>query len=427
MSIRLRSAATVAAAVIGTTLVPLGTAHAAPAAGEKPLRIELGSPVPSGPLTRGGATETFTFAVKNSSDKAVEFNPWMTGGSSGPSPITGTQLSVDVQAVNAPATEESLSSQDEAAVVSIYPKAGGKGSAFSVPASGELSWKVTIGLGANYPTNNPDLELMVSDLLGNAPVERDDTLVLKAAPAVVAGKLDIGFVKGGSPARPGSPLPISVQHTAKGEGVFDSALATTVRITGPASGPAPKLAVEIESAKGVWKKLEHVQGTTNTWKLPNIAKGFGGKERTHTTPLRVVVLDLNGVMKATSLDLAASTALTEGNTYPFADGRTRFEVAPASSTSTPPATPGTPGTGSTPSTPASTGTPTAEPSTSTPPATTTTGGGTGTGTDLNTTSANSSLASTGSSNTTWYAAGAALLIAAGGALAFGMRRRASRS
>ncbi|MDQ0942403.1 hypothetical protein [Streptomyces sp. V1I1] len=56
--------------------VPLtAAAYATPVGSGKPLTIELGAPAPGGPLTRGGASETFSFTVKNSADKPVDFQP----------------------------------------------------------------------------------------------------------------------------------------------------------------------------------------------------------------------------------------------------------------------------------------------------------------------------------------------------------------
>lgn len=114
MSVRTAAAIAVVAGVV-TTLLPLSAtaASAAPAADDHAvLRTEMGAPVPSGPLTRGGATETFDLTVKNPTGKAVEYKPWMLLDPKGPSLLDENDVVFKVEAVDAPATKSSIGQQD---------------------------------------------------------------------------------------------------------------------------------------------------------------------------------------------------------------------------------------------------------------------------------------------------------------------------
>ncbi|MFE3284285.1 hypothetical protein ACFXJJ_14340, partial [Streptomyces sp. NPDC059233] len=85
MSARITAAATaVVAAVAGSVLMPL-SAYAAPAeaGNQHALKITMGAPAPSGPLTRGGAAQTFELTVANPSDKPHSFHPWILGTPAG--------------------------------------------------------------------------------------------------------------------------------------------------------------------------------------------------------------------------------------------------------------------------------------------------------------------------------------------------------
>ncbi|MFK4223428.1 LPXTG cell wall anchor domain-containing protein [Streptomyces sp. NPDC019890] len=412
MSARFASAAalTVAAAV-GTTLVPLA-AYAAPVASGKPLTIELGTPAPAGPLTRGGATETFTFTVKNSSDKAVDFLPWMVADSDGASPVASSHIVFDVEPVNAPATDDYVMQQDGSAQGLFYPAGKPKGDPFSVPAKGELSWKVSVGLGKKYPSNNGNLKLDAADLLNHAQREKDDTLVFETSPKVESGPASLRLLSDPkTPIKPGTYGQVSLIHQLKGTATFDSDLATTLEVE---QGPddtqfVPQLVVEELAADGSYIRATRIDGQ-NKWQLSDIGKNF----IMHRTTLRVSVVDFKGIQKPLKLKLHASSSLTEGNITPFLGADGAITIAPERGTTTPGGTPS--------ATPSATPSPTASASASPAPS--------ASATDTATTGANTpgtttgALASTGSSDTTWYAALAAALIGSGGVLiALRLRRR----
>ncbi|MFF3455815.1 hypothetical protein ACFYXH_16155 [Streptomyces sp. NPDC002730] len=416
MSARFASAAalTVAAAV-GTTLVPF-SAHAAPVASSKPLTIELGTPAPSGPLTRGGASETFTFTVKNSADKAVDFQPWMIGDTDGASPIAASHIVFDVQPVNAPATDEFVGQQDAGAQGMFYPAEKGRNAAFSVPAKGELSWKVSVGLGKNYPSNNGNLKLLADDLAENTQRQNDDTLVFEASPKISTGPASMTLeTDENAPIKPGTTGNVDIVHQLKGGVTFDSDLRTTLEVVEEpgSTGKIPELVIDELGEDGRYTRVKKFAGEEK-WQLADIRKSYV----MHRARLRVSVIDFKGIQKPVKLTLQATTSLTEGNIHPFLGAQGRITVAPERGT----APSGKP-TANPSSTASASPSPTASATPSgTPSASATTSAAAVANDSVTTTGA---LASTGSSSSTWYAAiTAAVLIAAGGALtALRLRRR----
>ncbi|GAA3372880.1 hypothetical protein GCM10020367_30570 [Streptomyces sannanensis] len=417
---RLRSAAAgvVVAAVAGGVLMPLSAQAAPVAADGKPLTIELGAPAPAGPLTRGGETESFSFTVKNSSDQPVDFQPWMVAQSDGPSPIAASQIVFDVEPVNAPATDEVVGQQDTSAQGIFYPAEKGEGSTFAVPAKGELSWKVTVGLGKNYPTNNGNLKLTAADLGGRAA--QQESVVFDIEPKIKSGELSTWFGNGPEGViRPGTPQNLNFYLKAEGEGGFDSALVTRLQVETTADGsPSPELGIEVYDEAGrTWKKLKPLAGYVHMWQLPDVPKGFGADGQVKSFPLRVSVLGLNGIKKDTAVTLQAGVALAEGNTFPFAGARGKITVGPKTGADNPggkpSASPSPSPSATTSASPSPSATPSATETTSAPAATG--------GSNLTTTG---ELASTGSDNTSVYGAAAAALVAVGAVVAwFGVRRR----
>lgn len=339
MSARFASAAalTVAAAV-GTTLVPL-SAHAAPVAPQKPLTIELGTPAPAGPLTRGGASETFTFTVKNSADKPVDFQPWLIGDTDGASPIAASHVVFDVQPVNAPATDEFVGQQDTGAQGVFYPAAKGRNAPFSVPAKGELSWKVSVGLGKNYPSNNGNLKLLADDLAENTKREQDDTLVFETSPKINTGPASMTLeTDENAPIKPGTAGTVDIVHQLKGGVTFDSDLRTILEVVEEpgSTGKIPELVIEELAEDGTYTRVKKFTGEEK-WQLADVRKSYIYKR----TRLRVSVIDFKGIQKSVKITLHATTGLTEGNTHPFLGAQGRITVAPERGTTQPSATPST--------------------------------------------------------------------------------------
>ncbi|HZX39131.1 MAG TPA: LPXTG cell wall anchor domain-containing protein [Streptomyces sp.] len=423
MSARLAAAAAITVvATAGATLVPLtAAAHATPAGSGKPLTIELGVPAPGGPLTRGGASETFSLTVKNSADKPVDFQPWLVGETDGASPFAASHLVFDVQPVNAPATDEFVGQQGIGAQGHFHPAQQGRNAPFSVPAKGELSWKVSIGLGKNYPSNNGNLRLVAADLAGNAKYEKDDTVAFETSPKINAAPASMWLrTDENEPIKPGPWGNVDLFHQLKGEGTFDTDLATTLEIAPEpdADGEVPELVIEEWLGDGKLVRAPKVPGL-DRWQLADLPKSyFTEKGKLHRYILRVRVIDFKGIQKPVKLTLRATTSLTEGNTMPFLEAEAKITVAPERGTapSGKPTVAPSPTASASPS-PAASATPSGTPS-----ASATTSAAAAANDSVTTTGA---LASTGASSSTWYAAiAAAALIAAGGALtALRLRRR----
>jgi hypothetical protein len=422
--LRTAAAAAVVLTVAGTAFLP-SAAVAAEQPGGKPLLMTLGAPTPGGPLTRGGATESMLLTVTNSSDQPQKFGAWLLGSAAGPSPLLADSVVFDVAAVDAPATKSFVGRQDGRWQGVFYPASGSKGSDFSVPAKSEFTWKVTVGLGKNYPTNDGDLTLQASPLDINT-VEADPartTVVFKTEPQITPGKLDASWQQdAGAVARPGRRAGLVLNVAATGPGEFPAELRRTVTAQAFGSYPGhPGLVLEAE-LDGKTVPLEETE--PNTWELPPLPKGFGAASGPAAIRLYLSLEEDSDLTEGSVVPLTATFAVADSS--PFGHVTTEVKAGPAV---TPPKPAPTASVSPSPSAPAS---PPASPSatastTPTAPATTaaaTTTGGTGTGTGTTTTSATGSLAATGSGATGYTAALAAALLALGGGAAwFGARRR----
>ncbi|MET9964190.1 LPXTG cell wall anchor domain-containing protein [Streptomyces sp. NPDC006326] len=415
-TLRSAAATAVVAAVAGTVLMPL-SAYAAPAEGgtnQQALKITMGAPAPSGPLTRGGATETFELTVTNPSDKAHSFHPWILGDPEGPSPLQKSDVLFKVEAVDAPATTSFIGQQDGAWQGMFHPTGKEPGQGFEIPAGGKLTWKVTVGLGAGYPTNDGDFTLRPTSYQGEVAEGGSPSLTFKTDPSVKTGTVDLWFDQI-SPCQEKIDerqcREMDLRYRANGEGAFNTALATylDVDIADGISDEQADLQVQVQ-VDGKWQDLA---GGNGTRRLPDIAKGFGKASGERKVHLRAKLGPKSKLPKATTAKLTAQVGLAEGNTYPFLSGEAKFQIAPAATT--------TPSPSPSPSTSAS-----PQPSTSPSPSASSTTAVTG---NSNTTTTGGSLAHTGAdSNTGLYSGLAAALVALGGAAMWlgARRRRAAR-
>ncbi|MFE7934903.1 hypothetical protein ACFU6S_40520 [Streptomyces sp. NPDC057456] len=412
--LRTVAATAVVTAVAGTAFVP-ATAVAADKAGEHALKMTLGAPAPTGPLKRGGATESMILTVANSSDKAQDFSAWLPGEPDGPSPVLKDSIVFDVTAIDAPATKSAIGHQDGFFQGEFYPASGKAFSAFSIPAKTEFTWKVTFGLSATYPTNDGDFTLHAGRLVGDIDDDKSrNTVVFKTDPQITPGKLNQAWVRNDNAvARPGQRAGLLLEARADGPGEFPAELHRTISAQGFRDGAGhPDFVLEAKIG-GKIVKLEETNDSM--WELPVIPKGFGAPSGLSAIDLYLSLGENSDIKKDTAVPLTSSVYMTDSGYFNVVE--TKVTAGPASATSSPSATPSAPASPS-PSTSAST-TPSASASSS---AATTTGGTTG-GT-TNTTSATGSLAATGSGGAGLYGALAAALLAVGGAAAwFGTRRR----
>ncbi|MFF4447189.1 hypothetical protein [Streptomyces sp. NPDC001502] len=420
MSVRTAAAIAVVAGVV-TTLLPLSATavSAAPVADDQAvLRTEMGAPVPSGPLTRGGATETFDLTVKNPTGKAVHYKPWLLLDQTGPSRLQKDDVVFKVDAVDAPATKSAVGRQDGGWQGLFYPATAAgmeSGAGFDIPANGKMTWKVTLGLGANYPTNDGDFTFQATSYNNSVAPGGADSHRFEVDPKIKAGELKTWFkqVSSGKEDQEQRAY-LNLNYQATGDGTFGTALATTLSLSHPGAQKADfRLQALID---GRWQDL---RGDADTYELPRIPKGFGAFAGVRTLPLRVSLGEDTGLAKKTVITMAAEVGHAEGNTYPFQDSSVQFPLAPIVKTVPPSGAPsGTPsGSASpTPSTPSTT-------SSTSPVVQQAVAASTGNA-NLTTTAAGGSLAHTGADSATGLYAGlAAALVALGAAAAWLGRRR----
>ncbi|WP_406050298.1 hypothetical protein OG280_20760 [Streptomyces virginiae] len=408
MSVRTAAAIAVVAGVV-TTLLPLSatTASAAPAADDHAvLRTEMGAPVPSGPLSRGGATETFDLTVKNPTGKAVEYKPWLLLDPKGPSLLDENDVVFKVEAVDAPATKSSVGGQDGEWQGLFSPSAKGPGAGFDIPANGKMTWKVTIGLGANYPTNNGDFNFTATSYNNSVAPGGADSHLFKVDPQIKTGELKTWFKQvnwGQDGQEPRAHLDLNYQAT--GDGTFGTALATSLTLSHPGAQNADfRLQALID---GRW---QDVNAKDSRYELPRIAKGFGAASGVHTQPLRLSLGKDTKLTKRTVITMEAEVRKAEGNTWPLMTVPVQFPLAPI----TEPAP-------TEPTTNPTTTTPSPTPSSAVQQAVATS---TGNSNVTTTGSSTGSLATTGAgSSTGLYAGLAAALVALGAAAAWLGRRR----
>ncbi|MFE3787345.1 hypothetical protein [Streptomyces goshikiensis] len=409
------TATAVVAAVAGTVLMPL-SAYAAPATGGAPaLRIELGAPVPSGPLTRGGATESFDLTVTNPGDKAAPFHPWLLGNLGSPIALKKTDVVFKVDEINAPDTASFIGQQDGGWQGVFHPAGKDASAGFEVPAGGKLKWKVTVGLGKGYPVNSNAFELRAQTLGKELAPGGDASIGFKAAPATgPAAKLSTHFENNGScdAANDDETRCKQLMLWYRHEGVaFSSDLVTrlTVKFPGDVKNPDTQVRVMVG---GKWTDVR--ADTDGSFLLPPMPKDFDGVSA-DTFALQVKLGPKTQITRPTLVTLEAGVALDEKKAEYISTTATDFKLAPAKQATTKPEQPKAEAkpTGSTTQVPQPSSTAS---SSAVTPVTAPAGGNP---------QASGSLAHTGSdSDTGLYAGLAAVLVALGGAAAWlGARRR----
>ncbi|MEW2413368.1 hypothetical protein AB0953_06550 [Streptomyces sp. NPDC046866] len=404
--LRTAAATAVVTAVAGTVLMPL-SAYAAPAAENlHALKVTLGAPAPSGPLTRGGATETFELTVDNPTDKVHSFHPWLNGSWVGGNPIQANDVVFKVEPVNAPATDSSVRQMDGEWQGLFTPAGKSTTEGFEVPAGGKLVWKVTVGLAKSYPTNDGDFTLHASSFQNELAPGGQASVTFKTDTVGKPAALETWFDKV-NPCQGIDELQcreMDLRYRASGDGEFNTALATYLNAGIESGAGDPDLQLQVLES-GTWKDLKPTKDGQGSFRLADIPAPFGKASGERTVHLRAKVGPKAQLKKAGTVTLTADVSLAEGNTTPFVHGDAKFQFGPVTTASP------------SPSPSASTS---ASPS---PTASAGTSAGTGTSTSTGTTSG--SLATTGAdSNTGLYSAAAALLVAAGGAFVWlGARRR----
>ncbi|MFE5937992.1 LPXTG cell wall anchor domain-containing protein [Streptomyces sp. NPDC056470] len=418
MLARARSAV-VAIAIAGTAIAGTAFVPAAAHADSQPLlRVDLGTPAPSGPLTRGGATETFELTVENPGTKARAYHPWLLLDRNGPSPLQTADVIYRVEPVNAPATAVAVGHQDGGWQGMFHPASGNVGDGFDVPAGSKLTWKVTVGLTKSYPTINGGFKLTASSV--QRELERPDSLNFTVAPNDEPGTFRSWIEKtGGCESLPETQCQsLDVHYEVGDHGSFDHPLLTQL-FAGYAGIHAknPDLVVQAK-VDGRWKVMK---GDDRTVNLPAIAKGLGADSGRRTLSLRVKLGDSTGITRLTRMMLHTETRLDAENGWAFGGAvGTEIVLGPVKATPTPSASPsGTPST--TPST-----SPTVTPTTSSSAPATSAPTSPATPAAARNGAVDGSLADTGSDSTMPLYVAAALVALGGLAWIAARRRRAHR-
>lgn len=322
MSVRTASALAVATSV--AVLLPLAATTAT--AAEEPagkLRTEISAPVPNAPLTRGGAAETFRLTVKNPTSKALPFHPWLLGDPAGPSPLGKKDVVFKVEAVHAPATTSFVGLQDGEWQGVLRPARGSAGQGFKVPAHGELTWKVTIGLGKGYPSNDGDFKLTAAAYSGDVDRAHTGARTFRVGPHIKAGELTNTFVKQPSGQFGATTQFLDVTYRTTGEGAFDRPLATALSVDTPEGVASRRVSVQA-FIDGRWQGLKR---DGNRFELPVIAKGFGAASGPRTQPVRIALAEGPAGEGWVSLTARTDISLATGtNTYPFNGTETSFKL-----------------------------------------------------------------------------------------------------
>ncbi|OKK18109.1 hypothetical protein AMK16_17180 [Streptomyces sp. CB00455] len=327
MSVRTAAAIAVVAGVV-TTLLPLSAtaASAAPTAdGHAVLRTEMGAPVPSGPLSRGGATETFDLTVKNPTGKPVTYKPWMLLDPNGASPFQRDDVTFKVDAVDAPATKSSIGQQDGERQGTFFPAAGATGEGgFDIPANGKMTWKVTLGLGAGYPTNDGDFKFTAASYNNSVDPAGTGSHLFKVDPQIKTGGLKTWFkqVSSGMDSQEQRAY-LDLNYQATGDGTYGTGLASSLSLSHPGKETADfRLQAMVD---GRW---QDVREQDSRYGLPEIPKGFGSASGVRTLPLRVSLGKNTQLTKKTTITMEVEVSPAKGNTYPFHSGSVTFPLAP---------------------------------------------------------------------------------------------------
>ena len=316
-SLRRRSAAIAAATVTaalacGTLLAPAVANAATPApstAPATPLSIFASIPAhASAPLVHGLGSDTVTFTVRNNTARAVAFSPLVLGDSHGVIPVDPSEVGLTVQAAHAPATRLVATGRDAEIADSLVPAGKPAGTAFSVPAKGSFTWKLSYGVRSAFPANDPDLNLDFRALGGplNASLAGAGTYVdLGIAPGQSHPFAE--FFTGGTSVAPGRPVYVDLNMSnytgAAVHGTFGTQFSTAELL----GGKRVPLALDVWE-NGRWTTLKNLSDADN-WVLPaftgSIAEGAD-----HKVALRLRMLDRTGV--SGTVELSAVTSLSQG-------------------------------------------------------------------------------------------------------------------
>ena len=322
------ASAALTAALAGAALAPVPAGASTPA----PRVAMATAPGPvtvtgtARPLTRGGATDSFTYTLTNHSAHAVAWQGDMDVISApvdGPSPIWWQQAAVTVTPLHAPATAAQFRLDSNGSgpgfVVGLHPAGHPSNALFTIAAGKSLSWTVRIGLSKSFPANDGSLDILFDNWSptasnrGAGPFTGVD-IHIPTSPNIRPGHLAEALASApGSTVRTGTPLDLSLTLHNTGSAPFSSGLRTQIRAetyqTGlPIRSP---LALDVRE-EGRWVQLPDQSGA---WTLPAVPSDFAGGA-TYTYRLRLRLPVFHGVSAYKDV-LVAQTGLDTGDMYPI--------------------------------------------------------------------------------------------------------------
>ncbi|WP_202204269.1 hypothetical protein [Streptomyces virginiae] len=242
----------------------------------------------------------------------------------GPSLLQKDDVVFKVEAVDAPATKASVGQQDGEWQGLFFPSAGEAGQGFDIPANGKMTWKVTLGLGANYPTNKGDFNFTATSYNNSVAPGGADSHLFKVDPQTKTGELKTWFkqVSSGKDGQEQRAY-LDLNYQATGDGTFNVPLATSLTLSHPGEEKADfRLQALID---GRWQDLN---AKDSRYELPRIAKGFGAASGVHTQPLRLSLGRDTKLTKRTVITMEAEVRQAEGNTWPLLTAPVQFPLAP---------------------------------------------------------------------------------------------------
>jgi hypothetical protein len=269
-------------------------------------------------LVRGGAAESVTVTLDNTTGKAAAWDPTIvTGPLVGPSPISANDVRLTVQPLNAPRTGITNLLNGSGFRTEVYPAGTSSEAEFTVPAKSERSWTVTFGLNRSYPANDADVHLAFG--YGGVPGSASEVdVTVPTSPNIRPGYLAESL--GGGTVAPGKPLDLSLTLHNTGSAPFSSGLEPIVELGADGGVPSPDPMSLQVLENGHWRTLAYHD---NRWTLPTLPAGFAGNA-THVYHLRLKTSGRHGA--AFGATLSSWTGLTGGNDFPVTTVESRVDV-----------------------------------------------------------------------------------------------------
>ncbi|MBC3840431.1 hypothetical protein GXW82_09985 [Streptacidiphilus sp. 4-A2] len=237
---------------------------------------------PARALTPGGAEESFTVEVSNTSGRSQQFEGALGATVEGALAFAGNQMSAQVTALGAtPATAVQLVSQEPGVVGSFYPKGHSSSSEFTLPAHTSFSWKVSLGATRAWRVNNDGISLEVAAYQPGHPVFGSRVVDFQVGNGRTGGPV-VETLTGSDSIAPG-PAYLTYTVTNRTGAAIGTTWASALVVD---SGSEPTQFAEAvwvgSAAKGHWQPLAYDA-------LPTIAAGFGnGSSRTFELRVELV-------------------------------------------------------------------------------------------------------------------------------------------